>query len=315
MAIRLKFALAALLLCTVAYGQTGPTATIQANGGRGHVVAPVGTPLALSIGLDPGSLSGRVADWWLVADTGAGLYALTLPASWSTQLSPAYQGPLFTLAPLPLVSLVGLPPGGYTLYFGVDLSMNGALDGTMHYASLRASVMNWDCTGPTADSLDALSATQKAFITSRGNPAVFTIHFLNEVVSGNGTLAGAAKPRRIENWVYNRSSLVSDLFDSGHFVRETVHGNTDDRLLPTHVSPGHFSACTTHQDVVALMGEPACTLAADFAGRHFTYLRYKPSRDRPAATVVFENGALNSVMAGYAWLAAGAPNLDLCGSP
>jgi hypothetical protein len=68
------------------------------------------------------------ADWWFAAATPVGIFLLT-QEGWTTDILPAYQGPLFYVPPFELfnVPLSGFPVGTYTFYFGVDTEMDGEI--------------------------------------------------------------------------------------------------------------------------------------------------------------------------------------------
>lgn len=86
----------------------------------------------------------RVAtDRWVAATSPFGLYWYTLNQGWVRSDAPLriYGGPLFTLAPSEVLNTTSLPVGNYTLYFGVDTLMNGALDwGQLHYDSVGVTI-------------------------------------------------------------------------------------------------------------------------------------------------------------------------------
>jgi len=68
------------------------------------------------------------ADWWFAAATPVGIFLLT-QEGWTTDILPAYQGPLFYVPPFELfnVPLSGFPIGTYTFYFAVDTEMDGEI--------------------------------------------------------------------------------------------------------------------------------------------------------------------------------------------
>ncbi|MBI5255739.1 MAG: hypothetical protein HY855_04515 [Burkholderiales bacterium] len=289
-----------------------PVVTLRANGGRGPVVALAQRPVQLTIGVDAGSQPGTAADWWLVARSGDAWYSYQLQGAWLPGLLPTYQGPLQSFPTLTVTTLNGLPAGRYTLYFGIDRVVNGQVDADLRWDAVALEVPGWRCPPASADSQAALSPVQQRFIASRGNPALFTLLFITQGFDAQRKPVALAEPRRVETWVYNQTALVSDTFDSGHFVGETAHGEPNPALKPTPWSPSRFGPCMTREDVVALVGEPACTVTEDYGARRYEYLKYPPSVRQPAATVVLENGVLNAVMAGYAWLRAPQGSLALC---
>ena len=106
---------------------------IWANNSKWPIILNIGAPLSLTVGLDVGNLSGINADWWVAAYAPWGWYYYVYPETWiyaSTldNIRPAYQGPLFNFFPIEVLKITDLPVGVYTVYFGVDTSMNGNLD-------------------------------------------------------------------------------------------------------------------------------------------------------------------------------------------
>jgi len=68
------------------------------------------------------------ADWWLLAVyKDSWFHYRVKDGSWAPGIGYSFQGPLFNLEEFPVFD-GSLPPGEYTLYFGVDTEMNGQLD-------------------------------------------------------------------------------------------------------------------------------------------------------------------------------------------
>jgi hypothetical protein len=109
---------------------------IKANGQEGFVYVAQGSPVSITIALDPGDEAGQNADWW-VAENGPGgwSYYDVIGGSWSflPGLSVTYQGPLFNLSSFEVLNTSGLPVGAYIFYFGVDMNMNASLDSDQLY--------------------------------------------------------------------------------------------------------------------------------------------------------------------------------------
>ncbi len=102
---------------------------IKANGSDGPInIASTGN-LSVTIELSPGEFAGDNADWWLVAVTPFGLFHYQpTNGQWSSDLTYSHQGPLFNLGEFEVLNISGLPAGECTVYFGVDMLMNGSLD-------------------------------------------------------------------------------------------------------------------------------------------------------------------------------------------
>jgi hypothetical protein len=118
-----------------------PLPDIKANGSDGPVSIPEGDPISVTIELDPGIYPGVQADWWCVADAPFGWYYYNDTGTWLPGFEVSYQGPLFTLTPpLEVLSMSGLPIGGYAFYFGVDGNRNGNLDEPLYYDSVEVNI-------------------------------------------------------------------------------------------------------------------------------------------------------------------------------
>ena len=94
------------------------------------------SPLVVTATLDPETLAGWDADWWVFATTPQGLRWFTLDRGWIASDTPVavYSGPLFALDPY-TIYYGPLEVGLYTAYFGIDLKRNGILDGDVMYLS------------------------------------------------------------------------------------------------------------------------------------------------------------------------------------
>ena len=114
-----------------AYEYVGiPIPDIKANSQDGSFTVSSGTPVSITVSLNPNNLSGQNADWWVVESAPDGFfYHFDLATSSMVQgLLPTHQGPLFTLNPSQLLNTSGLTVGKHTFYFAVDMNMNGSLD-------------------------------------------------------------------------------------------------------------------------------------------------------------------------------------------
>ena len=120
-----------------------PQVNIKANGSDGRINITSTDNLSLTIELSPEGFSGVNADWWLVAATPFGLFHYQ-PVSglWASDLIYSYQGPLFSLGEFEVLNISGLPAGSYTIYFGIDMLMNGSLDmGQAYYDSVTVNIL------------------------------------------------------------------------------------------------------------------------------------------------------------------------------
>lgn len=114
------------------YG-AAPVPDIKVNNSDGPITLRTDDTVSIAVSLDARNSSGNNADWWLAADTPMGWHYYTYPDIWvyssdTANFLPGYQGPLFNLSSLELANTSGLPVGTYTVYFGIDTSMNGQVD-------------------------------------------------------------------------------------------------------------------------------------------------------------------------------------------
>ena len=102
-----------------------PFPDIKVNGSDGPITLSQSDILNITVSLDNNGRTDN-ADWWLAADTPFGLFFFTFD-SWTDAWVPGYQGPLFYLDSFEVFNMpvLGLPAGTYTLYFGVDIVMDG----------------------------------------------------------------------------------------------------------------------------------------------------------------------------------------------
>ena len=130
-----------------AYEYVGiPVPDIKANSQDGSISVSSGTPVSITVSLDPDNLSGQNADWWVVEKTPSGTWNhFDLNTGSMVQgLLPTHQGPLFNLGSTQLFNSSDLTVGTHTFYFGVDLNMNGSLDiNSLYYDWVSVNV-----TGP-----------------------------------------------------------------------------------------------------------------------------------------------------------------------
>gem|GEM_PF-1573209 len=116
---------------------------IAVNGREDAVTVSFGKPVTVTVGLGLNGRNGQNADWWLAVITSSNtIYHFNLSSGSMVQgLSPTYQGPLFDLTDVQLVSFSNLPMGKYTFYFVVDLNMDGIVDAcSLHFDFVSVSV-------------------------------------------------------------------------------------------------------------------------------------------------------------------------------
>jgi hypothetical protein len=115
-------------------GSYGPVPDIMANDKSEPETVSRGTPISITVSLDPGDQAGVNADWWIVARTpfAAPLnwYSYVYPEGWRPGIYPCVQTPLFQVSQSFEVLNMTLPSGDYTFYFAVDGNMDGGPDST-----------------------------------------------------------------------------------------------------------------------------------------------------------------------------------------
>lgn len=125
---------------------SGPTPSIYVNGSSAAAITlTTSDPINLAISMQPGSSAGVNKDWWIAAITSGGIYYFSaysmtwLFAADLSQVQPSYQGALFTLTPVSVLSLPSLPAGVFQFYFGVD-AMNSVIDPDIVYSTIKVTV-------------------------------------------------------------------------------------------------------------------------------------------------------------------------------
>jgi hypothetical protein len=113
-------------------------ASILANNQTQSISITDNTPLSVTAALDPGSLSGQNADWWVAAETPVGPYSLT-PSGWSAGINMLTQHPLLKIGPAEVFNGY-LPVGDYTFYLAVDMSPDGILNEPLYYDGVQVHV-------------------------------------------------------------------------------------------------------------------------------------------------------------------------------
>jgi len=119
-----------------------PVPDLKINGQDDNVAISIGSQVACTFSLNPGSYSGKDADWWFFVDTDSGtrFFFDALRGVWVTKETPALQKPLYDF-PYQLIKhqVIDLK-GTYTFYCGVDLIPNGKLDELSYLDSVRVTV-------------------------------------------------------------------------------------------------------------------------------------------------------------------------------
>lgn len=128
----------------------GVLVDIKVNGLDGPLTVVEGTPLAVSIALDPGRRTGELADWWIVVKTDA-----PLPDAWTTHTSPEawitgvypYAQAFLSKVDASDVLTATLLPGHYTFYFWLNDPTGRATGKRWGIDVLRLTVEEATCSG------------------------------------------------------------------------------------------------------------------------------------------------------------------------
>ncbi len=116
---------------------------IKADNSDGPVIISAGDAVSITVGLDPGDLTGAKADWWVAYNTSMDMsgawYSYVYPTGWKEGISPCFQGGLFQV-PSTEVLNAALSAGDYTFYFGIDGSPNGILNNPLWFDFVNVSV-------------------------------------------------------------------------------------------------------------------------------------------------------------------------------
>ncbi|MCD6305092.1 MAG: carboxypeptidase regulatory-like domain-containing protein [Deltaproteobacteria bacterium] len=100
-----------------------PWTDIKANGSDGPLTAASGTPVSITVSLNPGEFEGFNADFWIAVHTPfpspGDWYTYVHPTGWQQGVHRCTQAPLFPFFDVEVLNLA-LTPGSYTFYFAVD---------------------------------------------------------------------------------------------------------------------------------------------------------------------------------------------------
>jgi hypothetical protein len=99
--------------------QSPLTPDVRVNGLDGPVGVAAPETVSITVSMGPAGLLPQTAEWWVVAETGQGLFFYIFPTGWQTGFQRAFIGPVGTVAPFE-VYRGALPPGRYTIYFALD---------------------------------------------------------------------------------------------------------------------------------------------------------------------------------------------------
>jgi hypothetical protein len=109
-------------------------AVLQANNQDGPITVPVGSPLSVSLSLEPGSHTGEDGELYLYAQHPSG-YAWYNGSGWVASDTPIafYAGPLSSLPSMEVFSNPTITAGEHRFGFIVDLRLDGSIDKNLLY--------------------------------------------------------------------------------------------------------------------------------------------------------------------------------------
>ena len=216
-----------------------PSPGISVNGSNGPLSISFGTPVSVTVTLNPGDYAAQNADWWVAELTPSGTYNhFDLSTSSMVEgLLPTHQGPLFNLGAMLLLNSSNLTVGIHTFYFAVDMEMNGSLDfDELYYDSVAVNIIDepnsGDLTGNYSGSLDA-TATE---CFPGGEDDAFTL---------SGTIT-VSSPSRVGE-MFNASGALSiqryGFYFTMHFIfsgMATVEGELSGTYTETFAGTNGF---------------------------------------------------------------------------
>ena len=114
----------------ISYDAT-PSVTLIANGSNGAVIVSGDAPLNIEMAFDAGGETLNSATFYLGVLAPFGKYWLDPSAGFVTSFTPAYEGPLWSFGPSPIIQLPEaglLPPGPYWWLIFVDRDGDGTVE-------------------------------------------------------------------------------------------------------------------------------------------------------------------------------------------
>lgn len=114
---------------------------ITTNGQTGSLNLSVDEIASISVSLNGSRLEGRVLDWWLSAEAPFGEFWFNPSLTWSLSEDPICIGqmPFMIIDHYPIFQ-GNLPEGDYRIFFAVDETPNGIIDGIIHKATVKIHV-------------------------------------------------------------------------------------------------------------------------------------------------------------------------------
>ncbi len=176
-----------------------PIPDVRVNGLADPVQVGTNIVLSITVALEPASMAGANADWWVAAQAPSGWYYYNYHRnSWLSAgksyagIPVAYHGPLFDLSPFKLLEVSGLPEGYYSVYFGVDTIPDGKLTApSLFYDSgvvLVGGRADWIC--QRADGNSYVGIDPSMVLDDVGNPHISHHDTVNKELRYSKRIAG-----------------------------------------------------------------------------------------------------------------------------
>jgi hypothetical protein len=130
-------------LCFAVASEAAQMVDVKVNGSDGPITLTQADTLTVTLAMDNGGVTTN-ADYWVAMNAPFG-FLFDSATGWGQTAAPFRQGPLTSFGPTVLftTSLAGVPTGTYTFYFGVDMTMDGALTvGSLTYDAATVHVIS-----------------------------------------------------------------------------------------------------------------------------------------------------------------------------
>jgi len=104
-------------------GGAAPTPDIKANGSDSAITVSSGSPVSITVSLEPGAKAGQNADWWIAASTPfappGDWYSYVHKTGWLPRINLCIQTGVFELTSFEILNMA-LQKGHYIFYFALD---------------------------------------------------------------------------------------------------------------------------------------------------------------------------------------------------
>ena len=111
----------------------------EEDSGSGSIWWNTQHPAGIFLALEADDSVGKIADWWVFAETPYGVFHYVPFDGWQYGMARSYQGPITELGAFKLFDMT-LPVGTYLFHFAVDTVPDGILNDVRQHVSLRIHV-------------------------------------------------------------------------------------------------------------------------------------------------------------------------------